>query len=1450
MASNDDILLKKPKRQGILVEEYLRGVDIQEQLPPATPVAQPPPAVPQIPPEMTYLNTPQGQAFVQKALLAPESLTQEEQQQWTATVNVVPELQQLQQQYQAQAEQAKGEAAQAGPEWLNKGEREILGRFAEAHKIFGGLPHGLGAVPYGKLAADVLSEMFLPAVKTMEEMSADIPWPISPHKDRSTLTNAEIAQDRRWNKLSAADKALYLGQKVSVGAVKGALGFVTQQADILINPEKYNMTPQEAVNETADGLADMMANAPDQVGYIAEVMFGTPNNPITKLAEAAGTIANLPKIAAGEKRAMIREEAINTLYEAPESLPFALMIGRGAWKAMKEKIPIRVGEKPKAAELPEGFKVAEEVPKKAAEKPGEPVPKETAPEAKGAKTIELEPVEVAKPEVPEVIATKSEMADASRNLAHTKRYIKETEEFLKRDDIPEALRKEIQPQLKQARLDEAGYQAAFDKLQKAAEPSVKKRKVTAPEEKPIIPKELEPIETPAVPKAVGVQHIRKHLQAGVDVPIRTGRTGKAAGTFKVKPRVIRLQSWDDVGSLTHEIAHALEESPQLSKLWKASDELGKLDYEPLKARKNEGFAEYMRHYMTGSADVAQLAPKFTEAFEAHLRANPELGAYIQHGRNLIRKYAEEGATERIWQQIDYQDRGEKAPIGERIGRGLRRLGTLFEDDIRPIEYAEKQIRGAKDIDPRKIDPAKSPTQLARFVARTANAKARSMVLDGMFDFSGKQTGMSLRTALEPVNKKMKDFTKYAYSKHALDSWKRGIDPGIDLADAKYTFDKFDNPTFRSAADAVNRWQDGVLQYAIDSGVLSKESAAAMKALNPSYIPLKRVFEKGQHVSINNRTLADVTKPFKRRAGSGRRIRNPWHAMIEGTAQIINAADRTRVGKALVELAEETKGAGQWIEKVEAPKQAVSASVKSMKKALEDAGVDLSEADMGQIITVYSNAPKYFGRENIVSFWKDGKRQFYEVHPDLFASLKSVDDLQMKAWMKILGAPARSIRLGATGLQAGFGLITNPLRDAFGFALQSEWSRGTPELIAKGLYKKLQPKDQMHALFKRAGADMSQYLGPDRNSLKMAMDEVMSTTSLRKAYNVARHPIEVTKEILSVTEAAPRLAEFEAAYLQGEKLYGKGSVQAQIIARNAAADVTVNFGRMGVYGRAINQIIPFWNAQVQGLSKFIRFANAHPTKAGIKAVGSLTIPTIAIWLANKDEQWYKDMKPWEKYGFWNFEVGQERDGSPRILKIPRPFEWGIAFSAMPEMTLNYWEQKDPAIIKDGLGHMYDQAIPDFMPPIVKIPMELAANYDYFRDRQIDPTFEVMYLDPEQRFSPYQTETAKFIARQFGVSPRKVEHLVGGATGGLGMDIIKAAEQGFDYGEDKDTPSDWPVVGRLFARTQTEQKREERLEQQRKQVQAKVNKQFNIGNDERGQEIAEQWNKQHPEYSVSY
>ena len=67
------------------------------------------------------------------------------------------------------------------------------------------------------------------------------------------------------------------------------------------------------------------------------------------------------------------------------------------------------------------------------------------------------------------------------------------------------------------------------------------------------------------------------------------------------------------------------------------------------------------------------------------------------------------------------------------------------------------------------------------------------------------------------------------------------------------------------------------------------------------------------------------------------------------------------------------------------------------------------------------------------------------------------------------------------------------------------------------------------------------------------------------------------------EQAPRFAEFLTVYNK------EGNTQEGLAkAMYAAADVTVNFGRSGTWGRTMNRtFVPFFNPSVQGFSKMIR-----------------------------------------------------------------------------------------------------------------------------------------------------------------------------------------------------------------------------------------------------------------------
>ena len=159
-------------------------------------------------------------------------------------------------------------------------------------------------------------------------------------------------------------------------------------------------------------------------------------------------------------------------------------------------------------------------------------------------------------------------------------------------------------------------------------------------------------------------------------------------------------------------------------------------------------------------------------------------------------------------------------------------------------------------------------------------------------------------------------------------------------------------------------------------------------------------------------------------------------------------------------------------------------------------------------------------------------------------------------------------------------------------------------------------------------------------------------------------------------------------------------------------------------------------------------------------------------------------------------------------------------------------------------MIDQTVPigpGSLPATVKILAEQWGNYDYFRDRPIDPHFEIKYKVPEDRFSPYTLETAKFIGKQFGMSPRKIQHLISSSTGGLGTDVLRAGEKLIGISpETKDLPANIPGVGRLFARTDTAERRTRRLECVRKEEEQKIKHHSRAGKTQPANKRREQWN----------
>jgi len=186
-----------------------------------------------------------------------------------------------------------------------------------------------------------------------------------------------------------------------------------------------------------------------------------------------------------------------------------------------------------------------------------------------------------------------------------------------------------------------------------------------------------------------------------------------------------------------------------------------------------------------------------------------------------------------------------------------------------------------------------------------------------------------------------------------------------------------------------------------------------------------------------------------------------------------------------------------------------------------------------------------------------------------------------------------------------------------------------------------------------------------------------------------------------------------------------------------------------------------------------------------------------WYLNRDKKWYKDMPNEEKHAYYHVQVGEE------VMHIPRPFEWGVFFSALPEAMLNQWYEEDPKAVTDWVGHAIAMLSPlgtpqnPSLPVPAKIAYEQKANKVGYTGAPIIPRNQEE-IPPGEQKGPYTSGLAVYMGKLFPnkVSPRRVDHAIRGFFGGLGSDMVSMVSNK-EHVREKE-PSDIPIIGTLFRR----------------------------------------------------
>ena len=690
--------------------------------------------------------------------------------------------------------------------------------------------------------------------------------------------------------------------------------------------------------------------------------------------------------------------------------------------------------------------------------------------------------------------------------------------------------------------------------------------------------------------------------------------------------------------------------------------------------------------------------------------------------------------------------GESAPKSK---MSWDKLYTQAVDDLHPLKAVSEEAY-----------------DLAR-LSRGMYGKAEHFLEHGTYDFNTYATnGKPLAEILAPVKSDLDGLRAYLGSKRAIEIEATGRKSGIDLEAAQHVAAEGEGKYGKMAEEIVG-YQNNLLKYLRDSGVLSDDAFSAMTEAGKNYVPFYRLIGEGERGGGGAGKGFGPGNPLKKLKGSDRAIIDPLESIIKNTYAYVSIAERNAVGIKLVD-ALKADGAEVTVSKPRAARDA------ELSAYLKEQGVTDPEA----IVDFVKSAAPEEGGDTLGAF-RNGVKETVKVNdPDLVTAFRGLEQSSADMVLKVIATPAKLLRAGAV-LAPDF-IVRNVVRD-FMTAFVNSKGVFSPIDTFKGAVGAIR-KDADFLDWLKGGGANSTMVALDRRYLQESLQKLNAETGLMtRAWNVV-NPINGLRMVSELAENATRLGEFK-------KLTGASKAEIQSAAM-ASREVTLDFARIGASMRAYNMITAFGNAQIQGLDRIGRAFADRPTNTMLKVAGGITLPSVLLWFANKDDERVKELPAWQKDMFW---IVATKD---HLYRIPKPFELGVVFGSGVERTLDATIGNNPEAFDNFSKSVMSILLPNMIPTVTQPIAEQFANRSTFSDRTLIPADQEKHL-PEYQYTPYTTELSKSLGKivsafpgmrasavgpgaPFGpiartvTSPILLENYIRSWTGGLGVYAMQASD----------------------------------------------------------------------------
>lgn len=665
---------------------------------------------------------------------------------------------------------------------------------------------------------------------------------------------------------------------------------------------------------------------------------------------------------------------------------------------------------------------------------------------------------------------------------------------------------------------------------------------------------------------------------------------------------------------------------------------------------------------------------------------------------------------------------------------------------------------------------------------------------GLFDINAnKVSNQSLDNVVKQVpTNQLNDFNTYWHELHNIDRIAQGKPVTEHTADESRQIAaqlEAQHPEFKTYKKNISNYLDLFMQtWLVDTGLITQADYNKMQQMYPNYIPTYRVMEKAGNGSTSYREGRKLKNrnPVGRAKGGTSEVLSFDEAMAYKMSSVVNAAIKNDISREIFSFAKAM------------PNEAA-------KNGILIRGNNANTSNAIDIDSFTDALEKNIARETSkgnyeITFYDNGKPQTMKISKDVWEAYNFLDDKLAGSGYRMMAELGKKItspmKAATTGYNPLFAL-TNFIKDAQAYAINNSAKNGAQAAknYVKAIIEVLGGSDT-YDQYRALGGSQNGYYGSDiyNNVYKKAR---YGQSNVENVANVLRKPLDLVSALGEFTEKLPRYAE----YLNTIENLGNtdaGRLQASL----NAADVTVNFGRTAQLSALANAWVPYFNAGLQGADRTLRQIKAHPIKTTVRATASVFLPTLLVYLINKDNPHWEDVKDGVKDNYYlipNYAGAIDIYGYPEtFIRIPKSREFGALFSASFERFIRALDESesDNKSLKETLPTAFDGysdtlvnsfAPPDILGDNILGSMRRLGTNTAWHGGKIIPS-NLTDVSPEYQYDINTSGIAKGIANKtnkvpflpdWAKSPMALDYIID-SYGGYAGDVLQGLTSGKNKG----------------------------------------------------------------------